>query len=575
MKLSKKLLPTERREYERIGEPDPNQNWLELFTPSVVSDLFTIMRYNSDNSDKADFMIEELKPYGFDVLGEGTNIVTLINPAYPGVVFKIALDECGIADNFNDEILQNYIPRYNKVLARHPSAIVSVQERCVVIKDPSRMSMFRPAILDLLGELSKDWLIADLSPDRFLNYGVGRDGEFVIIDGSDLYPLASITEKIRCRHRDHEDEKTGKTIYCNGKLHYTSNYLYLVCDKCNSEFLPIDFRPKKDVTQMSNILSDGMSRENIAEFDKRQSKQIAERLGLDVSDVDEDDEEEEESFEGNAHRTIVDMKDDEGWMQLKRTDEPIPVVSSEQASETQDMLASKFDVGEDDESDTDDDLDEDESEDEEIDGEDTYDTLDEIGVEEYDDSPDDDEQDSDVEIGIQSAINKIKQMYESNPSVALSYFSTLFDALDEVDHDAVQSIVEAKSYVLKNETTNSDIIENGVEDVHDPTTPYIRYRVVNETPDSLAESGIFIDFTGDFRKDWDAAYDEYGLPIYLRLIVDDSPVTARIANASIIKKLITSEVEDLFGDLKAFESRNEGRDDESDEEDEDETDDEQ
>ena len=62
-KLSKKLGPEIRSYYEKeIGVPIPGQNYLELFTPDVINDLFTIMDNNSDNQLKADYVTDFLKP---------------------------------------------------------------------------------------------------------------------------------------------------------------------------------------------------------------------------------------------------------------------------------------------------------------------------------------------------------------------------------------------------------------------------------------------------------------------------------------------------------------------------------
>lgn len=104
-----KLLKTEVEKYKAIGVVDHSQNWLELFTPTVVSDLFTIMHSCSDNQRKAGYIRQELSYYGFEQVGLGTNIYTMSNPAYPGVVFKFALDDNGMADNFNDAILEQMV----------------------------------------------------------------------------------------------------------------------------------------------------------------------------------------------------------------------------------------------------------------------------------------------------------------------------------------------------------------------------------------------------------------------------------------------------------------------------------
>lgn len=262
-KYSKLLTPEQRHQYELFGEPDESQNWLELFSPNVMSDLKTIMHCCSDNQKKSDYVSSELGKFGFQDVGLGTNILTMSNPYYPGVVFKIALDEFGIADNFNDCILSDYVPKYNRVFARDPGSIISVQERCVK-PTAQQMDILEPRILELLQELRKHFLIADLSIDNFLNYGITRGGDFRIIDGSDLYPLSQMSEAPTCHRIVGEHRHTGELKYCEGKLHYTDDFKWLKCDKCGKEILPLEARPRKDVSKMSDYLRDGFSAEERA-----------------------------------------------------------------------------------------------------------------------------------------------------------------------------------------------------------------------------------------------------------------------------------------------------------------------
>lgn len=275
MKLSKKrLLPYEYRQYKQIGEPDLSQDWLELFTPVIVSDLFEIMHSCSNNPQKAKYIEEALGYYGFKEVNLGTNIYTMYNPAYPGVVFKFALDDNGLADNFNDTILQDLIPRYARTLARHPSAIVSVQERKVVVADQDRMDSFRSSILKTLNKLAEDYLIVDLSPTSYhLNYGIERNGDWCFIDASDLYPLINMPDKIRCNKAVGYDDKKKKVKRCGGRLRYNADFSAVVCTKCGSEYLPLEIRPKdkEDKGKMANAMTDGMS------FDERE-EMIAEEM---------------------------------------------------------------------------------------------------------------------------------------------------------------------------------------------------------------------------------------------------------------------------------------------------------
>ena len=290
-KLSrKKLTQQEYLMYEEIGMVDESQDWLELFTPARINDLFVIMESCSDNQLKAEAIQKELKGIGFETIGEGTNILTMANPLYPGVCFKIALDDCGLADNHNDSVLEEMVnsrlkkPRYNHVLAKHPSGMVTVQERKVPILDQDRMDEFRSSIIDTLTQLAADFLIVDLGPNDFhLNYGVERNGDWCFIDASDLYPLENLPAKIRCTRLVKYDEKAKKAIRCGGKLRYTSDFGRIFCPECKGTFLPSEIRPKdkEDKKTMRNAMLDGMTRE---EREKMRQTQMV-RVGGKVREI--------------------------------------------------------------------------------------------------------------------------------------------------------------------------------------------------------------------------------------------------------------------------------------------------
>lgn len=320
-----KLTGAEYQHYQRIGVPDPSQNWLELFTPAMVSDLFEIMKSSSDNPEKADYILKELAFYHFEAVGLGTNVLAVSNPAYPGVVFKIALDVYGLADNYNDEVLCDLVndilvkagkkPRYTKCLARHPTGIVSIQERKVLMKTQDRLDQFRGSILKTLDLLQEKFLIVDLSPTLYqFNYGIDRDGNWCFIDASDLYPLERIKMKLVCNTAVGSHPKTGKILYCGGSLHYNEDYSAVVCDRCGKEYIPSHFRPntkEEEVMSMTLSAMDGTTAEEREEM--RMEEMHAIKFGLDdqqratqqlgravygaegVEPADQDDDDEESS----------------------------------------------------------------------------------------------------------------------------------------------------------------------------------------------------------------------------------------------------------------------------------------
>lgn len=278
-RLAKDLPKDVRYYYEtKVGIPDLSQNHLELFSPGVVAHLFRIMHSCSDNTKKAKEVERYLDPFGFKMLGEGTNIVVLTNDIYPGVVFKVALDPYGIADNFNDLNFCQTIPRYAKVFARDHSCIVTVQERYYVM-DLNLISYYRGPIIKFLNQLKDKYLIADLSPKNILNYGIDRKGRFVIIDGSDLFPLSQLKGKeLRCNRVVRYGKKNKPDVLCGGKITYNEDFSECICKKCKRVSIPISLRPRKEVEKLSRMLLDGTTEEEREEMNRKVKAAIKARL---------------------------------------------------------------------------------------------------------------------------------------------------------------------------------------------------------------------------------------------------------------------------------------------------------
>lgn len=289
----KKLSGDELKRYREYGEIDFSQNWLELFTPSVVSKLFEIMDSGSNNVEKAHQYDEYLGEFGFLTVGLGTNIYTMANPAYPGVVFKIAVDTNGLADNANDVILckavNQYLmdngerPRYTQVLAKHPTNIVSVQERKIVISQRVRMQPFAADILRVLRIVASEYMIIDLTPlDYPLNYGIDRDGEWCFVDASDLFPIKKLKKPLRCVKEIGYNEEKHKVKICGGKLRYLKDFSRIVCKECGMEYFPAELRPivKREDEMSFKTFSDGTSEVEREELNALEMEEVLRNMGL-------------------------------------------------------------------------------------------------------------------------------------------------------------------------------------------------------------------------------------------------------------------------------------------------------
>ena len=497
----KKLFPEEIQKFKQMGKPDLSQNFLELFSPELVDDLFTIMDYSSDNYKKADFMLKELKPYGFYEIGEGTNILVVGNSRYPGVVFKIALDHNGIADNFNDELLQRVVPHYTRVFARHSTGIVSVQEYSVTMTQ-ERMTQFYSQVIRLLEKLSKTYLIADLSPSRFLNFGINRQGDFVIQDGSDLYPLSQLVHKFRCKNPCGWNAKKREMLLCGGKLEYSADFLVLRCKKCGHEINPLELRPneKEEKAQMANIMHDGLSQYARDEMEAEELKHFGVSSAVTVSD------------------DVIIQKGTDS--------EPVP---SEQAE--QEVSDEEEDAPTDEESDAE--------------------VLEEESQEE--------DETSQIEMEHNGSVFEHPQ--EPADDADEPYQSASDDEEEEEEH-AVYDIDHSSMYEVEHVTAKipprDDTVlvksladklkqfvaeREGEQVVESPSPIGIDYAIINNgEQDENSQNGIYLNIHGDFTEAWDKA----GLPIFISL---DNGATYDIAVSSSTLEILLTKVVNMIKEL--------------------------
>lgn len=267
----------EKEFYKKIGKPIDGQDYLEILDPMLIHDLKEIMHATfkqgntsvSSNQMKATLVLKHLKPLGFFDVGLGTNIITVGHEKYPGVVFKIALDRYGVNDNLNDEWLYAKHPdMYARYICRDSSATVSVQEAYAVIRTKARMRDFLGQAFDMITRLERNYLICDISPENYKNYGVKRDGRLVILDGSDLIPMGPGQDLLRCKRII--GMKNGKPVICKTKLHYTEDYNRIVCERCKNEYVPYALRPRfvyDEKEELMSLITTGLSPKEMRKLD--------------------------------------------------------------------------------------------------------------------------------------------------------------------------------------------------------------------------------------------------------------------------------------------------------------------
>lgn len=292
------LTPNEIRIYRQIGEPIPGTDYLELFTDELVDWLNRIRKSDMPAHHKVAHMNQKgsmLQVLGFEELDVGTNVYAMHNAKYPGVVFKFAIDDYGIADNFNDVWLYRKLPDLCcKVFAVHPSGIVSVQERKVAFRKQERFATFIPQVKQILHRLEKEFVLVDIGLDKIRNYCINPDGTIGLVDASDIFPIPTEYNFFKCRDLigTKGSGRHKKYVICGGKLEYDSIYGSLVCSKCGKSFNPSTIRlDKKEVRLM--FPTNGMTEDEWEEFNQMLSETYLNKK----ADVSEDAGDDDQSFD--------------------------------------------------------------------------------------------------------------------------------------------------------------------------------------------------------------------------------------------------------------------------------------
>ncbi len=242
---------------------------MDRFNHKLIKAIGALMVSCSDNQLKSDELTKMLKPYGFKPEGLGTNIMVYTHKKDEkrSVVYKIALDEYGVQNNFDDIQLSEDIPEFVRVYEVEKTGLISVQEHSRAFKSLAEIQPYYKKIFKILNRLSKGYLIVDLSPDNIKNYGVNKKKELKIIDGSDLVPLDNAMP-LTCRGIVFN--KKGKREVCNHQLVYDDEYKKLVCERCSREYNPLEFKRKlKEVNIMKGkFFSDGLDERERLALDK-------------------------------------------------------------------------------------------------------------------------------------------------------------------------------------------------------------------------------------------------------------------------------------------------------------------
>lgn len=173
---------------------------------------------------KADGVIDLLSDYGFIELGCGTNRIVVGHPDYPEYAFKIALDSKGVSDNKSEFILSKDLAEVRKVATYtyETNGLVALAERVKVL-NRKKFNKYLDTMKEILYELSSVYILNDVSPKSFLNWGIDKNKKLVICDYAYLTKV--------------DDVKLTTCKTCGCKLGYKDDFSGFKCHDCGREYL--------------------------------------------------------------------------------------------------------------------------------------------------------------------------------------------------------------------------------------------------------------------------------------------------------------------------------------------------
>ena len=227
-------------------------------TPSLIDKVFSkellkTLYYHacridiSNNNIKAEIVLRLLGPEFIDI-GTGTNRIAVTYSPGPdrkfrggaGLIYKIALDRRGFIDNwtaFKRSIeCPNYFPHV------YESNMLVICEEYVNLMDETEFRMNKDQILEVLEDLSHDYIFEDLGWDlkNYENWGYRDNGDIVALDIGYVFPIRNNERALTCPK-------------CSGQLKPNSVYTGFVCQNptCRTKYNFLDVR-----RQMNTELED-------------------------------------------------------------------------------------------------------------------------------------------------------------------------------------------------------------------------------------------------------------------------------------------------------------------------------
>ena len=216
----------------------------EFISDKKLSKIISIIEKSDDvetNYDRIEMLLDD----DYEVKDLGTNRLVLLHKKnkYKNLIFKVAGDSHGIEANYREFYNGDLDKRLTFSYSISKDGTFIVQER---VKPMTRdlMKKHKKDVREMLTKLSKKILLVDCKIENFKNFGIRDNGDVCLLDHGDTVPLpnyqsneiVNVNEEsfVSLRCKKPEEMSIGKKHLkpCGGKLKYSKNFDYLVCEDC-------------------------------------------------------------------------------------------------------------------------------------------------------------------------------------------------------------------------------------------------------------------------------------------------------------------------------------------------------
>ena len=217
----------------------------EFISDKKLSKIKSIIEKSDDvetNYDRIEMLLDD----DYDVKDLGTNRLVLIHKKnkYKNLIFKVAGDSHGIEANYREFYNGDLDKRLTFSYSISKDGTFIVQER---VKPMTRdlMKKHKKEVREMLTKLSKKLLLVDCKIENFKNFGIRENGDMCLLDHGDTVPLpnyqgndiVNVNEEsfvsLKCKKPEEMSTSKKNLKPCGGKLKYSKNFDYLICEKCS------------------------------------------------------------------------------------------------------------------------------------------------------------------------------------------------------------------------------------------------------------------------------------------------------------------------------------------------------